>query len=161
VVDQLEPEFVVAGMPMTGIQLLGWLFIMMLAVRDAALQGQGWLPALLMLPFLLTLLFSSPRVRRLLPGFRAEQFAYIAAPGVVKHHRKGVWKIDDSVMLVGSLGGETLEVQLIGPRQTAFLAFASAEDPDFIALWQRWNHPHPRPELLVEQTSGVSESEAQ
>jgi len=23
-------------------------------------------------------------------------------------------------------------------------------DPGFIAFWQRWNHPHPRPELLGE-----------
>lgn len=26
--------------------------------------------------------------------------------------------------------------------------FTSTRDPGFIAFWQRWNHPHPRPELL-------------
>lgn len=28
--------------------------------------------------------------------------------------------------------------------------FTSTRDPGFIAFWQRWNHPHPRPELLGE-----------
>ena len=29
----------------------------------------------------------------------------------------------------------------------------SMRDPDFVALWQRWVHPHPRPDLAAEDPS--------
>ena len=32
-------------------------------------------------------------------------------------------------------------------RVVLFLTYANVKDPEFIKLWQRWNHPDPRPEL--------------
>lgn len=41
-----------------------------------------------------------------------------------------------------------MEVLILGPRGNLLLTFASPHDPGFVEFWQRWNHPHPRPELL-------------
>ncbi len=59
--------------------------------------------------------------------------------------RIGSWEV---VTLVTYDRGENLRVRLLAPDRTVQLKFTSAADPGFIAFWQRWNHPHPRPELL-------------
>lgn len=43
-----------------------------------------------------------------------------------------------------------MRVRLLAPTWNHELLFPSPRDPGFIAFWQRWNHPHPRPELLGE-----------
>lgn len=59
--------------------------------------------------------------------------------------RIGLW---EAVTLVTRDRGENLRVRLLAPDRTIQLKFTSAADPGFVAFWQRWNHPHPRPELL-------------
>jgi hypothetical protein len=43
------------------------------------------------------------------------------------------------------LGGT--RVDLVGPAGHIALEFSRPDDLGFIALWQRWRHPRPRPEL--------------
>lgn len=47
---------------------------------------------------------------------------------------------------------QPMRVRLLSPDWNFELRFTSPRDPGFIAFWQRWNHPHPRPELLGGQT---------
>lgn len=58
------------------------------------------------------------------------------------------------VTLITHDRSENLRVRLLAPDRVIQLKFTSAADPGFIAFWQRWNHPHPRPEL-VEDRGGV------
>ncbi len=45
---------------------------------------------------------------------------------------------------------QAMRVRLLAPDWNLELKFPSPRDPGFIAFWQRWNHPHPRPELVGE-----------
>jgi hypothetical protein len=148
IADQVEPEFVLSSGPMSGPQLLMMLVITLFAGDLSIKDGQWLVLAVITAGFALHL-SRRPRVRQLFPGVRLDQWAHVAAPGVVKDRRSNVWSTDDSVMLVGGKGGKLVEVQLVGPTRVTLLRFTSAHDPDFIALWQRWNHPQPRPELLL------------
>lgn len=83
-------------------------------------------------------------------GFRvwpAESFAPFAGPGVVTHRNRR-WTVDDSIMFVQKTD-RGIRVQFDGPSGSLLLRFHSEKAPGFITLWQRWNHPQPRPELLT------------
>ncbi len=79
-----------------------------------------------------------------------QESQFIAGPGVlVDQKRQRRWTVDDAVMLVQctpTLG--PLIVRLVGEAGWLTLSFTDEKDPDFVRLWQRWNHPQPRPELL-------------
>lgn len=49
---------------------------------------------------------------------------------------------------------QPMRVRILAPDWNFELRFTSPRDPGFIDFWQRWNHPHPRPEL-VEDRGGV------
>ena len=51
-------------------------------------------------------------------------------------------------------GGEAFFVTLISKTGNMSLTFLNGDDPDFVALWQRWTHPNPRP-ALVGATDGL------
>lgn len=59
--------------------------------------------------------------------------------------RLGNWH---AVTLVTQDWYNLLRVRLLSEGRTTTLTFRSTSDPGFISFWQRWNHPHPRPELL-------------
>lgn len=59
--------------------------------------------------------------------------------------RVGSWQ---AVTLLSQGWLEPLTVRICAPDRVEILYFSSCQDPGFVAFWQRWNHPHPRPELL-------------
>lgn len=59
--------------------------------------------------------------------------------------RVGSWQ---AVTLLSQGWLEPLTVRICAPDRVEMLYFSSCQDPGFVAFWQRWNHPHPRPELI-------------
>jgi len=72
----------------------------------------------------------------------------IAAPGLVVDRKGRRWRVDDSIMLVRPTGPGKFTVSLLGPSGVLDLSFRDTKYQAFRDLWVRWNHPHPRPELL-------------
>ncbi|GEM_PF-3416228 len=62
--------------------------------------------------------------------------------------RLGSWQ---AVTLVTSDWFNLLRVRLLSEGRTLTLTFRGTNDPGFITFWQRWNHPHPRPEFLEDR----------
>lgn len=94
---------------------------------------------------------SVPRWRDTTRGLRMNEFKYVAGVGYVEDSQGRRWTCDNAIMLVQvKRRSEALFVSLIGEAGSMAITFLSADDPDFIALWQRWAHPNPRP-ALVEQ----------
>lgn len=73
--------------------------------------------------------------------------AVLASPGVLDDQRGHRWVSDEATMFVRMQQAQ-VEVLVMGPGGQLFLTIDSATSGEFIALWQRWNHPHPRPELV-------------
>ncbi len=63
--------------------------------------------------------------------------------------RIGSWQ---ALTLISSGSDGCLLVRIVHGHGIVSLRFTSTSDPGFISFWQRWNHPHPRPELLGGQT---------
>jgi len=59
--------------------------------------------------------------------------------------RVGSWQV---LTHVSQASRRRIAVQVLQLDWRLAISFASPRDPGFIAFWQRWNHPHPRPELL-------------
>ncbi len=60
-----------------------------------------------------------------------------------------LWSVNDAVMLVRTkqpVGA--LFVRFVGEAGILRLTFVNERDPDFVKMWQRWNHPRPKPELM-------------
>ena len=76
----------------------------------------------------------------------------VAGLGVVAADSGWRARAADSVTLLRPVEGE-MKVTIMAPSGTISLPFASPRDEGFIIFWQRWNHPHPRPELLGEQAA--------
>ncbi|HVZ95030.1 MAG TPA: hypothetical protein VG797_11030 [Phycisphaerales bacterium] len=92
-----------------------------------------------------------PWMKERFPVLRLEFGAPIAAPGVIKDSKGRTWSRGYAMMVVQRpLWGRGLVVTMIGPEGLLRMMFAGARDRDFVMLWQRWNHPRPRPELMSE-----------
>ena len=92
---------------------------------------------------------SRPAVRDRLRIFRWDDGSMVAGMGSLRDARNRVWTTDNALMIVqtkDSAGG--LFVRFVGDPGEAQLSFNHESDPDFLKLWQRWNHPTPRPELV-------------
>ncbi len=73
--------------------------------------------------------------------------AVLASPGVLDDQRGKKWVAGEATMFV-CMNGAQVQVVVLGPAGWLSFTFNGTSGGDFIALWQRWNHPHPRPELV-------------
>lgn len=146
----LEPEFILPSIPTkhrTMKLMIGFYFLM--AVLQA-IAGNWWF-ALLFVLFAAVFVASLPGLREILRNVRWDEGNTIAAVGSVSDKKERRWTTNDAIMLVQTLRGvSALYVSLIGEAGRMVLVFSDENDPDFVKLWQRWNHPRPRPELVVE-----------
>lgn len=72
--------------------------------------------------------------------------AVLASPCLVDNQRGKRWVAGQATMFVCKFG-ENLHVVLVGPAGRIALHFDGTSSREFRSLWQRWNHPNPRPEL--------------
>jgi len=71
--------------------------------------------------------------------------------GVISDHKGRIWSVRDSVVYLypWKAGFQSnILVSVIGPAGYHALQFHGLEDPGLIMFWQRWMHPHPRPDLV-------------
>lgn len=148
--DLLEPEYV-AHVP-RGMQGAASTSFCVLVCFSMTLirHGYGWLGAVLIAIGAMGLIAALVHVRgRSLMLYALEPFSPIAGVGVVKDQRRRRWEVGDSILIVqAARDGRFVETTLFGPAGTLRWSFKNAQHPDFVALWQRWNHPLPRPELM-------------
>lgn len=79
---------------------------------------------------------------------------FVAGQGWLRDRRGRIWTTSDSVVVVRkSFTTSTLAWWVIGPAGVSWITFINENDPEFIKLWQRWNHPDPRPELAYQTDS--------
>lgn len=73
--------------------------------------------------------------------------APVVGPGYIMNHQGNRrWTVDDScVLLTRRTSMHRLVVEFVGPAGYLKATFENLDDPGFIALWQRWRHPNPRP----------------
>lgn len=145
----LEPESIAAGAASTqsgmglllGFMGLGWL--MTVAASPWRISAI-WFPI-----FAAFMLAGLPAVRRRLPWVTDRARLPVAGLGFIRDHKSRTWTIHDALMLVTAKNSAShIWVYIVGQVGWLRFAFADETDPEFIKLWQRWNHPHPRPELL-------------
>jgi len=80
----------------------------------------------------------------------------LAGQGWIRYRRSHMWTTKDSMLIVCRIvGTSSIAVILSGPNRVTVLSFINERDPDFIKLWQRWNHPDPRPELVYEDDAAL------
>ena len=146
----LEPEYIVASLPqstkatMTSVAMFG-----LFALVQAA--NRNWLTAAFLGFGALGFLASMTSIRNSIPGLRPEGRAPIAGPGTIEDHSGKRWSVDAATMFIWSQKPRMpLYVYVCGPAGWITFTFSSSADPDFMNLWQRWTHPNPRPELLIE-----------
>jgi membrane protein implicated in regulation of membrane protease activity len=103
------------------------------------------------------------RPRRSFPFIRRARRRWRVGPGCMQVYAKStgrlsrenpIWTAGEAVMVVEQPPWQALSVRFLGERRSPPLRFASIDSPSFIALWQRWNHPRPRPELLDNRPAG-------
>jgi len=145
----MEPEEILPSNPFG---TTGSVFIVIVHVLVAALLFTSTQPlwGLLFLAMGAFWLAGIPAIR---DRFRVAlpQGDLIIAPGAARDQRDHMWTVDDSILLVQEYAG-AIKVTLLGgtgkgkPRKV--LTFSYVSDPEFIRLWQCWNHPAPRPQLL-------------
>jgi hypothetical protein len=79
-----------------------------------------------------------------------ESLAPVAGMGVITDRKGRRWTVESASMLVRPVAnGNGLTVELLGPEDCLLMRFRRGiEDEGFQTLWQRWMHPHPRPDLV-------------
>ncbi len=147
--DLLEPETILPSS--ASLREAVWaLFGLYILLGLIQVLERRWFTAVLYVVFGGLLLISLPPVRDRLRTL-LDTGNLVAGTGWIRHRGKRTWTVDNAVMLVRTRSGSVpLHVMLIGEEGELPLSFTNERDPDFIKLWQRWNHPHPRPELVVE-----------
>jgi hypothetical protein len=146
--DLLEPEPIVVSDAVSGLAKAVFGSIYM-ALAIAMLASGQWVGGGAQLFVGLMWVGRVPIVRRITRELNWEHGAPVAGCGVLRIGKKSRFTCNDAVMIVemGRVAGGVL-VSLLGEAGIARLGFSSISDPDFINLWQRWNHLDPKPELL-------------
>ena len=70
----------------------------------------------------------------------------VAGPGIITDARGRCWTSADSVMLISKWGGG-MSIEFLGPAGRIGIDGSHLGPSGFECLWQRWQHPRPRPEL--------------
>lgn len=96
-------------------------------------------------------LTASPSLRDRFRIIRWDDGNVVAGMGTLKDQNERRWTIENAAMVIQTkeVAG-ALFVQIVGEAGYLELTFVDEHDPDFVKLWQRWNHPQPRPELTIE-----------
>ena len=72
----------------------------------------------------------------------------VAGQGWLRDRRGRLFTTEDSLVVVREdTQSSTLKWMVTGRAGVMTLSFINENDPEFDKLWQRWNHPDPRPEL--------------
>lgn len=146
--DLLEPERI-ASSTRTGRVAFVLILIAAVTVVGTALMNRDWMRAGFYSLLCGVILWNSSGLSHFTRAYRNEDNLPTAWPGGISDHTGRRWTVRDSVMVVrGARPGGGLAVEVLGGAMNLQLTFASSRDPDFITLWQRWNHPQPRPELV-------------
>lgn len=145
----LEPETIATGAGAPAGCLVGFLVFMLVIFAFVGIATGSVVYLLVGLLCLATILPLLPAVRRRLPWVTDRPRLPVAGVGFVRDIKGRGWTVNDAIMLVKSHNQPVgIRIELIGEAGLLTFAFADETDPEFIKLWQRWNHPHPRPELL-------------
>jgi len=94
------------------------------------------------------LLMGVPALRSF--GWRiGESLSPVVSLGAVEDRRGRRWTVLDSCLFVrkAKMQRNVVLVDLAGPAGFLTMGFWGVDDAGFVLLWQRWMHPHPRPEL--------------
>jgi len=142
----LEPEEIVpaGGHARSIIFAAGVLSLVIMYILAAI---SVWLMVLFMLAVFFAATSIAP-VRRRIALMAPIETALIAGQGWVREPNGRVWTTDDAMLIVTQVApGAPLRVFLTGPSGCIRRSFPHHTAPAFINLWQRWNHPDPRPSL--------------
>jgi len=143
----LEPEPILPSSAYGPGLLALLLFIYLFNALAAIVTGNVWL-AVIWLVAGAAWTISTPSIRDRLRIFRGSEGKIIAGPGWIRDRRGRIWRAGSATMIVTSPSGKPpIHVVVSGPDGCVTLTFMHERDPDFTALWQRWNHPDPRPEF--------------
>ncbi len=87
-----------------------------------------------------------------LPMARSGRRSLLVGPGWARDPAGHVWTVRDATMIIAPAtdrGG--IFARLVGSAGVRDVAFATAADPEFTALWRLWTHLDPRPDLSAPQ----------
>lgn len=111
------------------------------------MMGSKWLAAILGVTAGF-LLLNVPAVRYRLPLLRLGSASTVLGPGWVRDRKERTWTVKDSVLFVAPGAWRSgITIRLVGPAGMVTWDYASADSPEFMALWRLWTHRDPRPEL--------------
>jgi len=149
--DLLEPEKVVPGSRIDRRRGRNSIFIGAFMLLVGILLDAELCIACGILMILLPLL-SLQAVRRMAPELRLGFTTSIAGQGFLHFNDSLCFTSRNGTCLVRGIGparntNAAIEAWFLCPDGMRMLTFPSVHDPHFVALWQRWNHPDPRPEL--------------
>jgi hypothetical protein len=147
----VEPESILESGGATRSTL--WLLSIAGALSTAyLLYRQNWFGGLMLIGvatfFAVT---GSPALRDRFRIMRWDDGNVVARMGTLKDQDDRRWTVENAVMVIQTKEtAGALFVRVVGKDGQLELNFADEHDPDFVKLWQRWNHPRPRIDLLLE-----------
>ncbi len=81
----------------------------------------------------------------------SEARAPVLGMGVYSDWKGRRWSILDSTVYIYSMRvglNDLFAAELVGPQGHTVVPFQGLDDPALKMFWQRWMHPHPRPDLV-------------
>lgn len=143
----LEPEAILESGHEPRRHLMTTIILGALIALVLVLFGLWWI-ALLPLMFVAFSAIQLPEVRDATRLFRMDQSETVVGLGTITDKQQRRWTVDNALMLVQCRrDAGPLIVTIIGEAGDLMMPFTDEKDKDFIKLWQRWNHPSPRPDL--------------
>lgn len=146
----MEPEPILGSGDARG--LMNWLWPLGFTASGliSMILGEALIAVLVFLVAGFFIVTSVPAIRDRFRIFRWDDGNIVAGMGSLRDERNRLWTIDNAMMIVQTkeIAG-ALFVRFIGEVGEMQVTFTDERDPDFITLWQRWNHPAPRPELAM------------
>jgi hypothetical protein len=143
----LEPEAILQSGDEPRKHLITTIIIGAVTAVVLVFFGLWWI-ALLPLAFAVFSALQLPEVRDATRHFQMNQSETVVGLGTLTDKQRR-WTIDNSVMLVQCKRDTgPLMVTIVGEAGHLMMPFTDEKDMDFVKLWQRWNHPNPRPDLV-------------
>ena len=152
-VDLLEPEPIESGASRWH-ELLTWIWMPPLTILYWLFGTSRFVLAL----FLLVSggAIASQLLRWARTGVAPGASGFVAGVGYLEGPNGKRLASESVITVISKPRWRPMRVRLLAPTWNLDLLFHSPRDPGFIAFWQRWNHPHPRPELLGDSASRQS-----